>query len=345
MPELFLPSIFLIRRRGWHPDQLAPTFWPGGFDPARGHLYQDAPGVSPAVTPGDRVGLVHAQLDASQASPDASPRVNRAPPGGRGNMLLHSEDFGAPAWAGYFVKPARSVSPDSLSDASATQRLVYDPSAHESHFSGVFFNPTEAPAGAWSYRLKFRFADRIPAVVRIGMDDGLSGAQTLNGQSIAPDGDNLAALLSVGVVYTLEGRAATAGSVNGRALQIYFQDEVSDEIATFDIAEVQSEPGNEPTGYERVGSAHDVVEPGAREVWHLSDDGGASLSVVFPAATYTRAFVDALGAVTIESDVSIGGMQDVLRADRLADVLYVARTLTAAEVTRLIHYWQRRYSA
>jgi hypothetical protein len=62
-----------------------------------------------------------------------------------------------------------------------------------------------------------------------------------------------------------------------------------------------------------------------------------------PAGTYTRAWVNHLGVVTIEAGVAITTTAEILLAPQVADVLYVNRALTPAEAAGLTAYWEALY--
>jgi hypothetical protein len=79
--------------------------------------------------------------------------------------------------------------------------------------------------------------------------------------------------------------------------------------------------------------------------WHLHDDGNDALNVTLPAGTYSRAWVDNLGAITVERGIAISGAENILRATRLSDVLYVQGSLSAGNEASLRAHWNARYPA
>lgn len=75
-------------------------------------------------------------------------------------------------------------------------------------------------------------------------------------------------------------------------------------------------------------------------VRYLESDGvDDALNITLPAATYTRAYVNAAGVMTIEEDVAISGTENIMRDLTIAGILYIDRPLTNAEKAKLAAYW------
>jgi hypothetical protein len=91
-------------------------------------------------------------------------------------------------------------------------------------------------------------------------------------------------------------------------------------------------------------AARPILRKTGGGVWYLEGDGvDDQMPVNLPAGTYTRAYVDSVGAVVIEDGVSISGAENILRVLDLADVLYVNRALTLAEKAQLTAYWEAMF--
>ncbi|MCB5411769.1 hypothetical protein [Pseudogemmobacter faecipullorum] len=103
---------------------------------------------------------------------------------------------------------------------------------------------------------------------------------------------------------------------------------------------LQLEIGGMATRGQLVTSANDVTEPGVPDVWHLFNDGGDSLPVTLPTGTYGRAFVDHLGAVTVDTVVN---PVNALMTTRQADMILRQGAFSAAEIASITAYWEARY--
>lgn len=77
-------------------------------------------------------------------------------------------------------------------------------------------------------------------------------------------------------------------------------------------------------------------------VWYLEDDGGDSLPAVFPAGSLYLAYVNELGEVSYTTATSDGTTGvDLLRAERMADVIVLDRAFTPDEEAKIEAYWAR----
>ncbi|MFE3838597.1 hypothetical protein [Pseudogemmobacter sonorensis] len=105
---------------------------------------------------------------------------------------------------------------------------------------------------------------------------------------------------------------------------------------TYRLKGLQFEAGAVATPLQHNLGPHDVTEPGVPDVWHLWDDGGDSLPVSLPAGTYGRAWVDHLGAVTVDA---VSAPANALLTTRQAGVILRAGAFNAAEEAAIRKYW------
>lgn len=75
-------------------------YWPSGYDPAAGRVFQDSAGATPGVV-SEPVGMARDALgviDATQATALSRPTLGRVTKGGRRNLLTYTEQFDNAAW-------------------------------------------------------------------------------------------------------------------------------------------------------------------------------------------------------------------------------------------------------
>jgi hypothetical protein len=105
----------------------------------------------------------------------------------------------------------------------------------------------------------------------------------------------------------------------------------------------QLETGSTATNYQRVTTQYDVTEAGVASVSYLYDDlVSDALNWTAPAGTYSIAFVDNLGNVTIQTSQSLSGTTDALAVQKLAGYLAINRALTTAETASLTEWLEAK---
>lgn len=86
-----------------------------------------------------------------------------------------------------------------------------------------------------------------------------------------------------------------------------------------------------------------AARPAFRDVGgvrYLESDGvDDALNITLPSGTYTRAYVNASGVMTIDEAVAISGTENIMREQTIAGIVYIDRALTNAEKVRLADYW------
>lgn len=350
---LSLTGLAMGRGR-WTPARLfasgQPGYWPGGYAPSSGRLYQDAAGVTPAATYGQPVGLSRRQagtVDPSQATALSRPTLARWPIGGRRNLLTWTEDFSNAVWT-------KGASITFGSDATGT--FITSGAAFWSMMQTVAANlPREAVRYAST---EFKASGTNFATLLIGTpSDTRVGINLMTGEtaviSTPADAGNVIAVRSnpledgwwrvevdyntatafsptVGSKYavlpstTLAGNGAPVGS------SVYARNLASND---------------KPGPYQRVTTAYDITEAGVPDVWHLSNDGGDSLPVSLPAGTYGRACVDAAGVVVVDSVTNpSNALVPSAVGSTQADVILRQGAFSPEEDAQIRAYWGGLYA-
>lgn len=329
--------------------------WPDGYNPAAGRMFQANTGGTLVSTAAQPVGLVADRSgngnDASQATALSRPTAARWPKGGRRNFLAQSEGFETAAW----VKYSKSGAPTAIAAPGIAPPIgvgssskLHPTTSGDERF--VYQGTAGAPAGPNVCSFFAKAAEKSVAyITNVGGQPSLltyfnlaTGTATLGSLGSAafmtPVGDSwyrcgytrpgVSSFIEIGVADAVGSSAVAANGNDG----IY-------------IAGAQYEPGSVVTPYQRVIiSSFDVTEAGVADVWRLSNDGGDSLPATLPAGTYTVAWVNALGVVTITPGVNVTTTLDTLRGADQADVLIINRPLTTAEATALTAYWERKFA-
>ncbi|MCO5092614.1 hypothetical protein [Bosea sp. (in: a-proteobacteria)] len=283
----------------WSPALLfaggSPGFWAGGFDPARGRLFQSQTGTA-ASAAGQTVGLA---LDISQG---ATLGANLAP-----------ASLTAAGWvfANVSGNAARTASTLHFENLIDRNNLVIN--------SGVSW-----PLGA---------AIEVRATLSgsgLGRTVGLTGA---GGTDVL----HSFTLTGSPVEYVARFGNRTAGTGFGFGFYGYDATPVDFTVHAVSVRQIAGRHAIQATALSRP----TLTLAGGR--YHLYDDGNDTLDVALPAGTYSRAWVDNLGAITVERGIAIAATENVLRATRLCDVLYVQGSLPAGDEASLRAYWQGRF--
>lgn len=279
-------------------------------------LFQDSAGATAANTAGNPVALARrlaGTVDASQSTLAARTTLARHPRGGRRNIVHYSELMlsGTAGWnsAGFVATDQVVVGSirGTAIEADMRQVAVYD------RTNQAWIIP-RTPWTAGDGRKAVTFT--VPA----GCNEAnfypatASSTKQMFTQTVS-------AQVVPGQTYTASWHAY-GNSVGG----------------------VQVEAGGVATPYQLTVTAHNVTETGVADIWHLADDlVDDALVATLPAATYTRAWVTSAGAVTIQTGQALSGTEDVMRAERIAAVLYIDRGLTSEEASALTKYWDGLY--
>ncbi|RRH76240.1 hypothetical protein [Falsigemmobacter faecalis] len=333
---------------GWRPDALSPVFRAGGFDPAAHRLWQEHTGVTPAMAAGQTIGRLRSasgSLLALQPTPAARPLLVRWPKGGRRNLMPGQTE--APStgvnWDGYGVDlidgalTEKAVATEH--NAFVRQMVPFGPVGTAATISmtarrGAAFVLQIALGSQWFGSAKF---------ANFNLETGTARATGCT-TSITPEGEGW--LISLTATTTAEpgsGAPFAIALVNNNPEAARVPAYAGIEGRGLQIGRININIGAR-AGYQRVISATEITETGVPDRWHLLDDGD-SLPVVLPAGGYELAFVTHLGAVSYTSVTSDGTAGiDVLRADRLADVLIKAGSLSTPEKAALETYWHAKHT-
>lgn len=321
----------------WSPASLSPLFWAGSFDPASGRMWQDSEGMTPATKFGQPVGRLLSSVGAIaalQATALSRPTTVRWPKGGRRNLLTYSSDISNSSWSK--VNGSVSGARFTPSTASDTQyRLDKTPT---SSAGPQTLSVAAKPAG---YRWVSLRIGSVGAV--FDTQDGVVGISV---PGVSP---SIFPLSGGGFLCVVSVESASAGGVvriNVEPSNTIAAQWAGDGVSGVEIMYAQLEQGMTRTPYQAVASSDDVTEAGVPDVWHLYNNGGDSLPAVLPSGSYEIAWVTHLGAVSYASVTSDGTSgTDLLRAERMADVLIREGTFTSTEKTAIAAYWSQRYAA
>jgi hypothetical protein len=335
--------VFGVGGNGAYDVLLAPNFTPNQFELIAsgngGNATATFDNISVREVPGNH---------ALQATALSRPTLSRVPRGGRRNLLTHTEDFGNAAWVKtvFTVTENQIVAPDGTVTADLlTQGGGGAVQSVSQVFTGSADTHTLSVHVKKGTRRFFVLALTPSAAADIGdyawfdLDTGIVAARGVNlaDSEIVPVGSGWFRISVTKALTAVSLRAAITHSDLDNNL-------LSGGGGTSYIWGAQLELGSTATPYQRVVSARDVTEAGVQDVWHLNNDGNDSLPATLPAGTYTAAWVNALGAVTITPNVSVTTTLDTLRGQDQADALIINRTLTEAERAALTLYWQLRYA-
>ncbi len=265
-------------------------------------LFQDAAGTIPAYLPGHPVGLVKRMagtVDAVQATALSRPTLAQWPKSGRRNLLRYST--GAAGWVAN----------------GATPPVVTNGVTHLGQVCGsVMFDQT-MPANHSQCRSDLR-AD-IPAPVTTGsvytgswfisLSRALTGSERL--RFIVTSGGRSVSIIDLtaansGPYVGAWLRVSNTGADPDASANVFpsvFISTVLTAPVTVYMRQVQLERGAVMTGYQDVVSDYDITEAGVKGIFHLSNDGGDSLSLTLPAGTYGRAAIDAAGLIVVDTVV------------------------------------------
>lgn len=371
-------SLFPQLRSLWNPSELFPNaekgFWPGGYDPASGRLWQDNSGTTAATTFGQPIGrvasLTPSGLYATQSTSLARPTLARWPRGGRRNLLTGSEalSLGPSSNGGSQHVGTASAYAGELPPGISAAIQVKETTASGSHFFRLGFGKNFVGQHTFSIMIKPLGRTRFQVLPeRVGTSLWAGATVNLVTKSIENKIERPSQVCDIATINELDNgwfrvRITYTPSVerfsddyNG-VLFCFLDDVVSGAKAAQSYAGDadkgcavtgwQIEPGAEVTPYQKVTTDYDVSEAGVESLWHLYDDGGDSLPVVLPVGNYGVAYVDHLGQVTFGTVTSDGVTAiDTLLVERQLDVIFREGDFSDDEKALIETYWQRIYAA
>lgn len=270
---------------------------------------------------------------AFQATPGSRPVLSA-----RVNALTYTETFSNAAW----TKTNTTVSQVSgavweVNEGTATgNHLVFQTVSQNLAAFGFAIDVRAGNASPWvrltsrsnyvTNYLDFNLADQQQI-----NENGTTTAYTNPTWTVTPlsDGWYRLQIRSDGAINEAGARALTLAILDSSRNLSY-----TGTSRTIQIRRPQIEAGNQNSTYQRVGAATDYDTTGFP--LYLRDDlVDDTLNWKAPAGTYTVAFVDHIGNVTIETSQSLSGTTDMLRVQRLCGYLAIGRALTASETTDL----------
>lgn len=298
-------------------------FWPGGFDPAGMKLFR--PGNQRSF---NRTAVVDQQI----------------------NTIISDlgDEYPAPFWDGVSASDFNSDADAGVTDVPGGVRITKTTSA-TAHVKAWL---TKADP-QWAGKEVYTVAEYIGGNgANINAYRGDTGGSTPNsGPSVV---QNIYVPMSwMPVAGYTWGRLPDIGAGYGGAVTSVFspsQGANPANAAPGDWIEISSGfiAGVVPDRFVRATTINQSVAPILRSAggrYYLQSDGVDDAATInLPAGTYTRAWVDIDGQVTIESGVAISGAENILRTPLMADVFYVDRPLTPTEVARWTAYWQGLYA-
>jgi hypothetical protein len=175
------------------------------------------------------------------------------------------------------------------------------------------------PAGRF-FEIDFELSAGISLIVQF------TGGGGSDATSIITGAGQKKALLRASINRSIVGFSATGGS-NG----------------SIDAVSLRELPGNHARQFTAL--SRPELRQTAGGVWYLHNDGNDSLPAALPAGTYTAAWVNNLGEVTIAENVAVTTTLNTLSGQNQADALIINRALGEAERVALTRYWQARYAS
>lgn len=306
------------------------------FNPANRRLFADAAGNVPALLPGGGVGRVRRKagtVDAIQNVSASRPILIKWPVGGRRNAVTNAILTGLasgvaapvsdrPGWFDISL-PVQGARVQTGNLGGITAGVV---------LTGSALIDTSAPFGA-NTEFSVGVSGSFRAYVRVHVPTpGQAPVITSPGTSPAYLSSPTYRTTHVsGSVWRIELTTvcnfATALSVT---VQFWNQGAAPQHILA---GLLQLETASSATPGQLVITANDVTEPGVPDVWHIAS---GALPVALPPGEYGRAFVNYLGALTVDS---VTNPSDALLTARLSRALLRQGTFTPAEETRIRQAW------
>lgn len=315
-------------------------------------LFQDAAGTIPAILAGQPVGLVKrmaGDVDASQAVVAAKPTLARWPMSGRRNFMNGSDAFSLTAY--WF---------NSISGVGITGTLQEVGVEDGYPYADYLLTGTATATGAINLYSSARglipknlrpvtmsivgriLSGEVPAgcgfraTVTAGDAFGASLTGTQNSPISASTSD---VVQSTTVTSDLNSDAVTyrAGVtfvvLSGLTVNILVR-----------VKRAQFEVGSTITAHQFNYGPNDITEPNVKDLWHLYNDGGDSLTITLPAGTYGVQALDVDRGYRIDTIVSDGVTPiTVLSAERQVDAIYRLGAFSPEEQRDTRKYWEKEY--
>ena len=330
-------------------------YWPGGYDPAAGRLFQDAAGVTQVTAAAQPVGRANELAGgafASQATALSRPTLARAPKTGAKNLFNGSTQTATV----FDVGSAIITADQGLGVTGLTlDRIERHSSVGESNRRRNNSGMLPSTVYTLSAHIRAGSSGALVYLRNLAVDSSLGGTSVFDPAAgiVVQTGAGFTASISPVDGFTGLWRCSVTGTtlstVANNLLDIGVTRAgslpVAGNIGDFVLAGDYQLQIGALTPYQRRASAFDITEAGVPSIWHLNNDGNDSLPATLPAGTYTAGWVDATGDVTFASGLSVTTTLDTLRGQNQADVLIINRALTSEEQARLTAYWQARYAA
>ncbi len=328
------------RGRAFSPSALFALAEPGvWYDPSDlPTLFTDTAGTTPVTTPGNTVARMNDKSgrgnNATQATAASRPTYGVVPLGGRRNLLTWSEDYSVALGSGGWTKSGVTASGQRITANAATGAAYVETTSASAPASAVTISAT-FPSTAGRNRYAW-VADRSVSPIASATFDldsvsvvGKATAVTALVVTL-PDGSVKCSVTHTRAsVGTSSPQFALAGATHtaDRPSRTWVGGEFLD-------AKLQFEHNSTATDYQRVTTQYDVTQTGVQSVSYLFDDLD-TLNWTASAGTYTVAYVNSAGTVTIETGQSLSGATDVLKVLSLSGYLAINRALTGTETTDL----------
>lgn len=334
--------------RLWHPDALSPAFRAGSFDPAAHRLWQESAGTTPATAAGQTIGRLRSasgSLMALQVTPASRPVLVCWPKGGRRNLMpgqTETPSLGS-NWDGYGVDLLNGMLTEKAvateHNAFVRQMVAFGPVGTEATIS------MKARRGS-AHVLQISLGSQwfgLSKFANFDLETGTARATGCTASMTAESDGWLISLTATTIAEPSSGAPFAVALTNNNPDSARVPAYTGIEGRGLSIGQININIGPR-SKYQHVVSATEIHQPGVPDRWHLLDDGD-SLPVVLPAGSYEIAFVSHTGIVsyaTVTSD-SVAGT-DILRTERMADVLVKPGTLTSAEKSALEDYWISKFA-
>ncbi|MCB5411321.1 hypothetical protein [Pseudogemmobacter faecipullorum] len=335
------------------PHDLMTSLFSGGragiliedFNPANRRLFADAAGLVPALLPGGGVGRVRRRtgtVDAIQTVTASRPILIKWPKGGRRN-LLNLNTFSAA------ISPGENMPPQfggfNFSRAGGTV-LTFVGRGEQNGLPYIDFrisgDPVTTSFCTVSTVQRFSATLGRPSVssgyIKVPTGAGIARATVSTGQHL---GAAFVRYVDTEVVLgTPEAERYVCRSELGGGADSFsmvwrfFGTAVGTPVdAVVRLALPQFEFSSEVSPAQLVTSANEITEPGVPDVWHLAS---GALPVMLPLGEYGRAFVNYLGALTVDS---VTNPSDALLTARLSRALLRQGAFTPVEEARIRQAW------
>ena len=268
--------------------------------------FQDSTGLTPAVAPGDPLGLVRDGsghgIDLKQPVSAKRPILARAPATGRRNLLTYTEDFSNAAWVKANATVVTAGAAWKLQESAASAEHQAYTLAGQPTVLGVSYTTyfDVSPAERTECYVSFSVAGQ-----RQGSFFNLTALTSTPDAGVTPsialreDGSYRCQITLTAWNTTLRFAAVFTASAGSRTV-------LGTGTSGIIVHRAQLEMDGTATAYQKVVTAHDCTEAGQPDIWWAMGDGVTGQHMVTDAVGWGSGQVSLAAALRKNSDAAVG---------------------------------------